>query len=292
MAVGMAVGRWQLGRTTTAGVGQSAVGTKAGIRFALPDSRLPPDRPTADRPTASVAFFDLDGTLARGHMIIDFPSHLLSCGLFLKGKHEQIAQMKQDLRSGRQSYRYVAEHLPALYAEGIRGQKEQAVSLQAEKFVEWRMDHVFPYAKELVGLMRESGRPAVAISGSPEDTVRALARRLGMDAAFGTRLEVKAGRFTGKVLHNFILQETKKAFFEELLEKLDLDAPSCFGFGDTEQDVSFLGGVGHPVALNPSTELRAIALSKGWHIFETDDGVVAEVKKLLGNSDDVQGKVH
>lgn len=243
-------------------------------------------------PAPSVAFFDLDGTLARGHMIIDFPSHLLSFGLFLKGKHEQIIRMKQDMQGGRISYRHVAERLPALYAEGIRGQKENAVLLEAEKFVEWRMDHVLPYAKGLVRLMRESGRPAVAISGSPQDTVRALARRLGMDAAIGTELEVKAGRFTGKVLHNVILEETKKALFEELVEKLGLDATSCFGFGDTEQDVSFLGGVGHPVALNPSAQLRAIALSKGWHIFDTDDGLVAEVKKIAGDSDAVQGKVH
>jgi aldehyde:ferredoxin oxidoreductase len=61
------------------------------------------------------------------------------------------------------------------------------------------------------------------------------------------------------------------------------------GFGDTEQDVSFLGGVGHPVALNPSAQLRSIALSKGWHIFDSARDVVAEVRKLAGISDVVQG---
>jgi len=252
-----------------------------------PGPRHPPSFPTA-----SAAFFDLDGTIARGHMIFDFPSHLLSAGLFGKTEFEAITLIQLDFGEKRVSYRQVAERLPALYAKGIRGQKERAVSLEAEKFVERRMDHVFPYALGLVRLMLGSGRPAVAISGSPQDTVRALARRLGMDAAFGTRLEVKLGRFTGNVLHNLILEETKKALFEELVEKLGLDASECFGFGDTEQDVSFLGGVGRPVALNPSAQLRAIALSKGWHIFETEDDVVAEVKKIARDSDAVQGKVH
>jgi HAD superfamily hydrolase (TIGR01490 family) len=278
-----------LRRKATTGVGESgacrqtAVATIVGTRFVLPDLRLPPDLPTPDRPTPAVAFFDLDGTLARGHMIFDFPTHLMDRGLFDKDALDDIRRMREDIRLQRISYRQVAERLPALYAKGVRGQKEKAVSLEAEKFVEWRMDHVFPYAKCLVRLMRESGRPAVAISGSPEDTVGALARRLGMDAAIGTRLETKDGRFTGNVLHNLILQETKKAFFEELVGKLGLDASECFGFGDTEQDVSFLGGVGHPVALNPSTELRTIALSKGWHIFESAQDVAAEVSKLLGN---------
>jgi HAD superfamily hydrolase (TIGR01490 family) len=240
----------------------------------------------------AAAFFDIDGTLARGHMIFDFPSHLLSAGLFGKMEHEAITLLHRDFQEKSLSYRQVAERLPALYAEGVRGQKEEAVSLEAEKFVEWRMDHVLPYAKGLVRLMRESARPAVAISGSPQDTVRALARRLGMDAAVGTRLGLRSGRFTGKVLQNLILQETKEAFFGMLTKKLGLDNSSCFGFGDTEQDVSYLGGVGHPVALNPSAQLKTIALRKGWHIFYNTQDVVAEVQKLLGNSDAVQGKIH
>ena len=231
----------------------------------------------------AAAFFDLDGTLSRGHMIFDFPSHLLSAGLFSSREQRAIERLRADFGKGSISYRQVAQRLPKLYALGIKCQNESELSLQAEKFVEWRMDHVFPYARGLVKLMRESGLPAVAISGSPEDTVSALARRLGMDAAVGTRLEVKDGRFTGNVLDNFILQQTKKAFFEELVGTLGLDASRCFGFGDTEQDLSFLGGVGHPVAVNPSPELRTIALSKGWHIFTTGVDVVSEVRKLTGN---------
>lgn len=232
---------------------------------------------------AAVAIFDLDGTMARGHMIFDFPGHLFSEGLFSKKEHGAIRKLGADFGKGAVSYRHVAERLPAIFAMGIAGQKQSALAVQAEKFVEWRMDHVFPHAKGLVKLMRGTGRPAIAISGSPQDTVSALARRLGMDAAAGTRLEAKAGRYTGNVLHNFILEETKAAFFEELLEKLCLDIPGSFGFGDTEQDVSFLGRVGHPVAINPSAELRAQALSKGWRIFTTDEDVVLEVGKIAGN---------
>jgi phosphoserine phosphatase len=136
-------------------------------------------------------------------------------------------------------------------------------------------------------LMREHGRPGLALSGSPIEAVRALARRLGMEAAVGTELAVEEGRFTGRVIRNFILTETKRAFFRELVKKLRLDAGACFGFGDTEQDVSFLSLVGHPVCLNPSKELRAQALKKRWDMFSGDDDVVAKVKELAVRADAV-----
>ena len=235
----------------------------------------------------SLAIFDLDGTMARGHMIFDFPGHLMAAGLFNQSAHAGILKMQADFRQDHLTYRDVAEELPRLYAEGVKGQKAATVSLEAEKFVENRMGNVFAYARPLVMLMREHGRPGLAISGSPVETVNALARRLGMEAAIGTRLEIDAGLYTGKVLHNFILKETKRAAFRALVKELRLDTPSCFGFGDTEQDESFLSGVGHPVCLNPSAELRAIALKKGWDVFEHTQDVVAKVRELAVRADAV-----
>jgi len=243
---------------------------------------------SSTRPLAhSLAFFDLDGTMARGHMIFDFPAHLLAAGLFPQPVHASILRMQDDFKNRRQTYRDVAEELPRLYAEGVKGQKAATVSLEAEKFVENRMGNVFAYARPLVLLMREYGRPGLAISGSPVETVKALGRRLGMEAAIGTELETKDGLFTGRIVHNFIVKETKRAAFRELVKKLHLDTPACFGFGDTEQDESFLSGVGHPVALNPSAELRTIALKKGWDVFEHTQDVVAKVRKLAVRADAV-----
>lgn len=234
-----------------------------------------------------MAFFDLDGTLARGHMIFDFPAHLLEAGLFDRRVFGEIGRMRADFSAGKLTYRKVAEELPGLYAQGIKGQSTRAIALEAEKFVENRMDKVFPYARPLVMLMREHGRPGLALSGSPIEAVRALARRLGMEAAVGTELAVEESRFTGRVIRNFILTETKRAFFRELVKKLRLDAGACFGFGDTEQDVSFLSLVGHPVCLNPSKELRAQGLKKRWDMFSGDDDVVAKVKELAVRADAV-----
>jgi len=241
------------------------------------------------RPAPSLAFFDLDGTMARGHMIFDFPAHLLAAGLFDQQKQEAVTRMRDSFSAGKMNYREVAEALPRLYALGVKGQKAATISLEAEKFVESRMGNVFGYARPLVMLMREHRRPGIAISGSPAETVRALARRLGMEAAIGTELRTEKGLFTGKVVHNFILKETKRAVFRELVKKLGLDTSACFGFGDTEEDASFLSGVGHPVALNPSPELRTIALKNGWDVFDHTQDVVAEVRNLAVSGDAVQG---
>jgi HAD superfamily hydrolase (TIGR01490 family) len=253
-------------------------GKRAG---AVPAARCP--LPAA----RSLAFFDLDGTMVRGHMIFDFPAHLRCAGLFQSVQYEAVLRMRTAFSSGKLTYRDVAEELPRLYAEGVKGQKTAAVALEAEKFVENRMGGVFPYARPLVMLMREHGRPGLAISGSPIETVRALSRRLGMEAALGTRLKTRNGVYTGKVAQNFIIGETKRAAFRQLVQKLRLDTSACFGFGDTEQDESFLSLVGHPVCLNPSAGLRAIALKKSWPMFSRAQDVAAKVKRLAVRADAV-----
>ena len=115
----------------------------------------------------AAAFFDLDGTLSRGHMIFDFPAHLLGAGLFSLEKHREILKVNDDFKAGKLTYRRVAEDLPHFYAEGLKGQEAGNVAIEAERFVDGRMDMVFPYAKGLVRLMRESGRPAIAFALRP-----------------------------------------------------------------------------------------------------------------------------
>jgi len=231
------------------------------------------------------AFFDIDGTLSKGHMIADFPAHLASAGVFRKKEEREVLECMSAFRKGRITYRKVAVELPVIYARGLTGQKVADVRREAVRFVEARMKSVFRYSKPLISLMKRAGRAAIGLSGSPVEPVLVLARRLGMDAAFGTVAGVNDGAYTGKVRHNLIMLETKERFFRKVVSELKLERGRCFGFGDTEQDVSFLGKVGHPVTLNPSTELRAIALRNGWPIFTLQDDVVGEVNRLLRDAD-------
>ncbi|MEM4728469.1 MAG: HAD-IB family hydrolase [Thermoplasmata archaeon] len=237
--------------------------------------------PDCSRAGRAAAFFDLDGTLIRGHMILDFPDHLLSAGLFDPEIHRKIREMREDHRTGKLLYRKVAEALPSLYAEGLRGRRVSDVKLVAESFVAERMKEVYDYSMPLVALMADSGRPGVALSGSPVETVLPMARRLGMEAAFGTELEVGGGRYTGRVLRNMILGETKRPVYEQIVELDGIDEANSFGFGDTEEDISFLERVGWPVALNPAPGLRATALRNGWTILAHGEEVVARVGELL-----------
>jgi len=232
----------------------------------------------------AAAFFDFDGTLVKGHMIADFPAHLAEAGLF--GATEALAVRKCmiSFRAGKITYRKVAEELPALYARGVKGRRVKDIEREGERFVEGRMSSVFKYAKPLVALMKRSGRVAIGLSGSPIEPVMALGTRLGLDVSFGTILQKRDGTYAGRVRHNMILMETKTAFFRRISGVLKLEKERCFGFGDTEQDESFLGKVGHPVSLNPSPELRAIALRNGWPIFTLQDDVIGKVRKLLRDS--------
>ncbi|MGQ9583118.1 MAG: HAD family hydrolase [Thermoplasmatota archaeon] len=229
----------------------------------------------------AAAFFDIDGTLVRGHMILDFPDYLFEAGLFDAAQHERVRKMREEHSAGRLPYRRVAEALPGVYALGVRGRGVDAVRVKAEEFVQGRMGRVFSFSAPLVSLMAGRGWPGIALSGSPLETVLPMARALGMEAAFGTELEAVNGVYTGRVLRNMILGEGKRPVYEQIIELEGLDEGICFGFGDTEEDLSFLERVGHPVALNPGPGLRAGALERGWPIFMDGDDVVNGVRVLV-----------
>ena len=48
----------------------------------------------------------------------------------------------------------------------------------------------------------------------------------------------------------------------------DFDLARCYAYSDTAHDRWMLGAVGRPAAVNPSLELRRIAMLRHWPIFD------------------------
>ena len=224
-----------------------------------------------------VALFDVDGTLVRGLLIVDFPGYLARTGCFDPGKESEIRSLAQLHRRGAVSYRYISTRIPRLYAAGIEGQAQSRVRELGRTFIREAKGRLFPYTKGLVSLMARSGFLTVAISGSPIEVVSPL-KPLGFAKIFGTEMEVRRGVYTGRVQRNLILSEEKKKVVGTIATKYPVDFENSFAFGDTEQDLPLLSEVGNPVSLNPNSALQVIATAKGWPIPRS---VLREVKALL-----------
>jgi len=224
-----------------------------------------------------VALFDVDGTLVRGLLIVDFPGYLVRKGCFDPKKESEIRSLAQLYGSGAISYRYISARIPRLYAAGIKGQAQSLVREFGRSFIREAKGRLFPYTKGLVSLMTRSGFLTVAISGSPIEVVSPL-KPLGLAKIFGTEMEVRHRVYTGRVQRNLILSEEKRRVVGTLSTESRVDFEHSFAFGDTEQDLPLLGAVGNPVPLNPNSALQAIATAKGW---PTPRNVLQEVSALL-----------
>jgi hypothetical protein len=79
---------------------------------------------------------------------------------------------------------------------------------------------------------------------------------------------VYTGRLVGEVLHG----PAKAAAVRTLAEREGLELARCSAYSDSINDLAMLCAVGHAVAVNPDSALRAEAKRRGWQIHDFRTG--------------------
>jgi len=227
------------------------------------------------------SFFDIDGTLVKGLMIYEFAKHLADKTLIKKSFFKEMNSYVMLYLKNKITYREIAIIVPKLYAKGLKGVNVNIVKKEAKKFVDkYIKKFIQPYTQDLVRLMKSHGL-TIGISGSPIEVVSCVGELFNFDLTYGTELEVLNGKYTGKIKQNLIIKETKEDVLKKIIKENKIGLTKSFGFGDTEQDLSFLSKVGHPVALNPNSTLLKIFKKNKWPFFTSKDDVVKSIKKDL-----------
>lgn len=126
---------------------------------------------------------------------------------------------------------------------------------------------VYQEALDLMAEHREAGRDIVIISSSGTDVVEPIGARLGADLAIGTQVAIEEGRYTGEILY-YAYGEGKADAMRDLALERGYDLADCYAYSDSVTDVPMLDAVGYPVAVNPDTTLRALALERGWPVVD------------------------
>ena len=89
---------------------------------------------------------------------------------------------------------------------------------------------------------------------------------LDADSGMGTTLEVRNGKFTGRVSGLYPFSKDKIAALRRVLNGKPVNYSESYGFGDSVADIPLLARFGHPVAMNPDWGLRRAAKKRGWKI--------------------------
>jgi HAD superfamily hydrolase (TIGR01490 family) len=146
---------------------------------------------------------------------------------------------------------------------------------QGRRAFEWVTDeYLLPTRREAVvdrlRAHQRQGHTVVVASGTFTPSLQVLGQRLAVEDLIGTQVEIRNGRFTGRILPPVIKGADKLAQIRAHLARRgwDVDWSSSFAYGDSYSDHEFMQLVGHPVAVHPEDKLRALARERNWEILE------------------------
>jgi phosphoserine phosphatase len=98
-----------------------------------------------------------------------------------------------------------------------------------------------------------------------------LARVMTFDGALGSALgEVEQGVYTGRTTGAFLYGAAKAVAIQQLAAKEGFDLSSCYAYSDSISDAPMLRAVGHPVVVNPDSDLEQLARVEGWEVLRLD----------------------
>jgi HAD superfamily hydrolase (TIGR01490 family) len=156
----------------------------------------------------------------------------------------------------------------ALKAEGATVFRGRPLARDVARFAELYRDQlarrVFPEAADVA--RQAKGYFLAFISSTYHFMVLPFADAHGFDASFGCHLSEVDGICTGELVGPVFHQEAKAECLRQLARAHGLDLAQSWAFGDSINDAAMLGVVGCPVAVNPSTKLRARATAEGWRM--------------------------
>lgn len=214
------------------------------------------------------AFFDIDNTVIRGSSMFHFARGAASHGL-LTGRDIAgfaISQARFALFGG-EDMDDMAEAIEAGLAFVSGKPASEITALAEDVFDEIMKDKMWPGTLALAQRHLDAGEPVWLVSAAPIELARVIADRLGFTGALGTVSEIVDGRYTGVLVGHPLHGVAKAEAVRALANRDQLDLSRCWAYSDSANDLPMLTSVGHPVAVNPDSDLREQARDNNWPIY-------------------------
>lgn len=228
-----------------------------------------------------IAALDVDGTLFPHAIGARLFEGLASTGVCRWEFVEEVATLLRGYEAGELAHADMTVRATSIYAAAIAGVKVTDVMAVAREV--WRREEarLFPFARELVTLLQQSGFTPLLISASPEEIVALLARSLGDVGFRAARFGVASGSYTGYVEIMPSLPGQKRRMIEEFVGTDLVDLTSSVAIGNSRGDESMLALVGRAIAFEPDVSLRRLALERRWTLADRHD-VLQRVREQIG----------
>ena len=221
-------------------------------------------------PVSGAAFFDLDRTLMEGSSAFQFGRAAFKAGLI--GRRQLIADGWADLRFRLRGSTDEDTHaLRDRISRSLEGVRVVELERLGADVLAGVLPRIYPKMLALAHEHQDAGRRAYIVTAASQGLASMLAAVLALDGAIGSQFsEEHDGVFTGRPTGLFIYRSGKARAIEELAAREGIDLAASYAYSDSESDLPMLRAVGHPVAVNPDSQLARIARGEGWEVLRFD----------------------
>src|SRR3954447_844357 len=224
-----------------------------------------PSAPAPDRTAA--AFFDVDNTMMMGASLFWFARGLAARKYFTGRDVASFIWQQAKFRVAGTENTVDMHTVRDNALAFVAGRPvEEIVQASEEIYDELMADRIWSGTRLLAQQHLDAGQRVWLVTATPVELASIIAHRLGLTGALGTVAEVVDGRFTGRLVGELMHGEAKAQAVRALAEREGLDLSRCTAYSDSANDLPMLTLAGTAVAVNPDTELRAAARSRGWTI--------------------------
>ncbi len=206
---------------------------------------------------------DVDGTL--------LPGSSLERQFIWRMGRAQLLKAEQWVAFALQAVRALGAGRLSLALAGNKamylGLRPERLTPEANRLIEQLVvERISVTGRQRLQHFRDQGFGILLMTGAPDFLATPLARLLGADALICARLEIRAGRYTGRVLGLHPYGRRKKQLLLEKQAALGLDFSASVVFANHRADIHHMELFACPTAVNPTPALKRLALRRGWPI--------------------------
>ena len=212
-----------------------------------------------------VATFDCDGTLWSGDAGEGFFSRELSQGLVSDEIVRWARQRYADYKSGQVAEDVMCGEMVTMH----RGLQEKVVQQACDTYFAQAIGpNIFLEMRELVQRLRASGCDVWAVSSSNQWIIRSGMRSFGIpqNRILAAEVAIENGIITDRLIR-VPSGPSKSVAIRSVLGSSPDHVPDC-AFGNAIWDREMLAMSKRPFAINPNPDLKEIALSNGWMVYQ------------------------
>lgn len=218
----------------------------------------------------AAAFFDLDKTLMQGSSGFQFARAVREAGMMSRRQliADAVANVRFRLHGASDEQSEALRIRIATSLEGVRVRDLERLGVRVMQRI---LPRLYPQMLTIAYAHQDAGRPAYIVTAASQDMAQVLAKVMSFDGALGSALsEVQDGVYTGKPTGAFLYGAAKAVAIQQMAARDNLDLSACYAYSDSVSDAPMLRAVGHPVVVNPDSELRQLAIDEGWEVVHLD----------------------